>query len=183
MLWVTLKRFAPSRAWWLLHSFLLCGSRFLSWHEEISQPLVHADAVFQRERSKRCANELLLAMFRAEDIRELRPGARRVLTAPATMAPSWCCEAERYAELDHCGPGGLSRHRPSRRRSVNLALVHTEKIFPRLSCWHLAHPSVSPKTSRLSATRSLLWFSFLSHPLSYVGRAVHDLHPIGIARS
>ena len=98
--------------------------------EEISQPLVHADAVFQRERSERCANELLLAMFRAEDIRVLRRGPLRVLTAQATKAPSWCCEAERYPELDHCGPGGLSRHSPSRRRSVDLALVQTEKVFP-----------------------------------------------------
>ena len=160
----------------------------MGWHEEISQPLVHADAVFQRERSKRCANELLLAMFRAEDFRELRPGPLRVLTAPATKAPSWCWDAgfstaEGYAKLDHCGPSGLSRHSPSCRRSVNLALVQTEKIFSRLSCWHLAHPSASPKTSRLSAARSLLWFSFLSHPLSYVGRAVHDLHPVGLARS
>jgi hypothetical protein len=39
------------------------------------------------------------------------------------------------------------------------------------------------ETSRLSAARSLLEFSFLSHPLSYVWRAVHDLHPVGLARS
>src|SRR5260370_35022895 len=89
-------------------------------------------------------------MFRAEDIQVFRRGPLRVLTAPATKAASWCCDAgfstaERYAELDHCGPSGLSRHSPSRRRSVNLALVQTEKIFPRLSCWHLAHPSASPK--------------------------------------
>ena len=154
----------------------------------MTQPLVHSDAVFQRERSKRCANELLFAMFRAQDFRVLRRGPLRVSTAPATKAPSWCCHAgfstaERYAELDHCGPGGFSRHSPSRRRSVNLDLVQTEKIFPRLSCWHLAHPSASPNKSRVSAARSLLGFSFLSHPLSYVWRTVHDLHPVGLARS
>src|SRR5260370_3923015 len=135
---------------WVLHCFLLCSSRFLDWHEETCQPLVHADAIFRRERSERCANELLLAMFRAQDIRVLRRGSLRVLTAPATKAPSWCCgagfsTAERYAELDHCGPSGLSRHSPSRRRSVNLALVQTEKILLRLSCWHLSHPSASLK--------------------------------------
>src|SRR5260370_39316464 len=68
----------------LLHSFLLYSSSFLGWHQEIFQPLLHAVAVFQRERSKHCANELLLAMFRAEDIRVLGPGSLRVLTALAT---------------------------------------------------------------------------------------------------
>jgi hypothetical protein len=106
----------------------------LGWHEEIFQPLVHAVAVFQGERSERCANELLLAMFRAEDIRVLRRGPLRVLTNPATKAPSWCRDAgfstsERYAELDHYGPGGLSRHSPSWPRSPNLAFVQIEKIF------------------------------------------------------
>src|SRR5713101_2914693 len=119
---------------WLLHSFLLCSSSFLGWHEEIFQPLVHAVAVFQRERSECSANELLLAMFRAEDIRVLRRGPLRVLTNPATKAPSWGRDAgfstsERYAELDHYGPGGLSRHSPSWTRSPNLAFVQIEKIF------------------------------------------------------
>src|SRR5947209_16397576 len=127
-------------------------------------------------------------MFRAEDFRVLRPGPLRVLTAPATKAPSWCSDAglstaDRHAELDHCGPSGLSRHSPSRRRSMNLALVQTEKIFPRLSCWHLAHPSASPKHLACRRHDSLLVFSLLSHPLSYVWRAVHDLHPVGLARS
>src|SRR5882762_5471221 len=100
------------------YSILLCSSSFLGWHEEIFQPLLHADAVFQCDRNKRCANELLLAMFRAEDIRVLRRGPLRVLTNPTTKAPSWCRDAgfstsERYAELDHHGPCGLSRHTPS----------------------------------------------------------------------
>ena len=95
---------------------------------------MHAVAVFQRERSERCANELLLEMFRAEDIRVLRRGPLRVLTNPATKAPSWCRDAgfstsERYAERDHYGPGGFSRHSPSWPRSPNLAFVQIEKIF------------------------------------------------------
>jgi len=132
---------------------------------------VHADAIFQRERSERCANELLLARFRAEDIRVLRRGYLRFLTAPATKAPSWCCgagfsTAERYAELDHCGPSGLSRHSPSRRRSVNLALVQTEKIFRRLSCWHLAHPSASLKHTLVGGTITLR--VFVPEPSTFV---------------
>jgi hypothetical protein len=118
------------------YSILSCcaAAVFLGWHVEIFQPLVHAVAVFQRERSEHCANELPLAMFRAEDIRVLRRGPLRVLTNPATKAPSWCRDAgfstsERYAELDHHGPGGLSRHSPSWPRSPNLAFVQIEKIF------------------------------------------------------
>src|SRR5437660_11584479 len=71
-----------------LSHLLHLKDRFLSAHEESFQSMLYANAITQGQRAERCANEFLLARFRAEDVRISNGAALRVTVRTASRTQS-----------------------------------------------------------------------------------------------
>jgi hypothetical protein len=101
--------------------------RFLSAHEKSFQSMLYANAITQGQRTERCANEFLLALFRAEDVRITNGRALQVTVRAASRAQSWYQSAgfgtsECDAKLDQHRRRGVGQ-RLSEPQRVSLGFV------------------------------------------------------------